>query len=76
MATDKLSCLSVEPGWQKCCCSMANQGLLDTSFGFGFWGSEVVVMVPTQMQRVALPFVGSPACGVVEGWDAQANREI
>lgn len=39
-------------------------------------GSEVVVMVPTQMQRVALPFVGNPACGVVEGWDAQATREI
>ncbi len=49
MATDKLSCLSVEPGWP-CCCSMANQGLLDTSFGFGFssfygwncgiWGSR------------------------------------
>ena len=62
---------------------MANQGLLDTSFGpLGskfrvskdeIVGSEAVVMVPTQMRRGALPFVGNHACGVVEGWDAQAE---
>lgn len=36
--------------------------------------SEVVVMVPTQMQRVALPFVGNPACGVVEGWGCPGQQ--
>ena len=39
-------------------------------------GSEVVVMVPTQMQRVALPFVGNHACGVVEGWGCPGQQGV